>query len=425
MKQLDLPQVTANTFPGLPTWLAALKLAALSRFQELGYPTRDDEEWRFTDIRPIVSTAFTSPAQTTIEISQLADLALSGTHHILIVDGVVKQSAPSDSRIVNGLKISNLAQALGEDAISLPLGRYAGFERNVFTAQNTANFEDCLVIQISRNAVIEEPLHIIYVSTARDFPTISFPRTLVIAGESSQVTLIETWVTLGEAVTFANSVTEFILAENANVDHYKVNQTANGSFHISTTQIQQASSSSFCSNSFILSGQIVRNDINAVHAGEGISSTLNGLSLADGIRIIDNHTSIDHATPNCESHELYKYILDDKSKGVFNGKIFVREDAQKTDAKQTNKTLLLSDDAQIDTKPQLEIYADDVKCTHGATIGQLDDKQLFYLRSRGISLEDAKSLLVYAFAGELINKVKVDLLKERLDAHLLSKLPQK
>ena len=425
MNQLDLLEVTANAYPGLPRWLAALKLAAKSRFEEMGFPSREDEEWRFTDIRPIASTNFVQPEKSSFNKESLIAYALEDTTQIVIVDGVVSAELSHNLSVIKGVKIDTLSSFSNNDNPVVPIGRYAGFEKNVFAAQNTANFEDCLLIQIQRNSIVEKPLHLLYLSTSSGEPTASYPRTLVVCGEGSQATFIETWGQNGDGITLSNAVTEFELAENSIINHYKVNETGAESYHISTTQIQQAGKSVFNSNSFTFNGKIVRNDINAVHSGEGISTTLNGLSLAEGSRLIDNHTSIDHATPNCESHELYKYILNDKSRGVFNGKIFVREDAQKTDAKQTNKTLLLSDDAQIDTKPQLEIYADDVKCTHGATIGQLDDKQIFYLRSRGISLEDARSLLVYAFAGDLISRVKVEALRDRLDTHLLSKLPQK
>ena len=425
MTDLDLPQLAKNAFPGLPNWLSALKLAAKSSFEETGFPARKDEEWLYTDIRPITHTGFEVASDFEATEDQLKNVSLSGVRRVVIVNGKIHAGLSDLDAKTPGLRVSNLEAAVKESSFALPLGRYAGFEKFPFVAMNTAEFSDCLVISVAKNVAIEQPIQAIYVSTSKEVkPTRSQPRTLVIAGENSQLTVIESWITLGEGIAFTNSVAEFELAESAFVTHYKINQTGDSSYHISTTQIQQASKSAFISQNITLGGGIVRNDINAVHSGEGVSTTLNGLSLADGTRIVDNHTSIDHATPNCESHELYKYILDGKGKGVFNGKIFVREDAQKTDAKQTNKTLLLSEDAQIDTKPQLEIYADDVKCTHGATIGQLDEKQLFYLRSRGISMADAKSLLVYAFAGEIIHRVKVVALRNQLDAYLLEKLPQ-
>jgi len=216
-----------------------------------------------------------------------------------------------------------------------------------------------------------------------------------------------------------------VLGENAVVDHVKVNQESLSAFHVATMQIQLARSSNFTSQSFTFGGGFVRNDVNAVLGGEGIECTLNGLYLAEGRRLVDNHTAIDHAMPHCDSHELYKGILNDRAHGVFNGKILVRQDAQKTDAKQTNKTLLLSDDAQINTKPQLEIFADDVKCTHGATVGQIDSGQLFYLRSRGIPEAEARNMLVYAFANDLIHRIKVEPLRAQLEEVLFAQLAHK
>ncbi|HLV81753.1 MAG TPA: Fe-S cluster assembly protein SufD, partial [Chthonomonadaceae bacterium] len=236
-------------------------------------------------------------------------------------------------------------------------------------------------------------------------------------------TIIESYAGVGEESTFTNAVTEIALGENAVVDHYKLLREKETAFHVATQQVQLSRTSNFRSHSITLGGAIVRNDINAVLGGEGGECTLNGLYLASGRQLVDNHTAIDHAMPHCDSHELYKGILDGQARGVFNGKIFVRQDAQKTDAKQTNQTLLLSEKAQINTKPQLEIFADDVKCTHGATVGQLQPEALFYLRSRGIGEDDARSLLIYAFASDIIGRIKVAPIREELNATLLARLP--
>jgi Fe-S cluster assembly protein SufD len=240
----------------------------------------------------------------------------------------------------------------------------------------------------------------------------------VVAEAQSRLTLIESYVGLDDCVTFTNAVTEIAVGDNAAVDHYKLNQESLSAFHIATTQIELARGANFASHSFTLGSSLTRNDFNAGLRGEGIECTLNGLYLGRHRQLIDNHTAIDHAMPHCASHELYKGILDDRARGVFNGKIFVRQDAQKTDAKQTNQTLLLSNEAQIDTKPQLEIFADDVRCTHGATIGQLSAEALFYLRSRGIGRAEARAMLTYAFARDVVNRVKLEPLRLELEQSL-------
>jgi Fe-S cluster assembly protein SufD len=411
-----------------PAWLPPLRRAAISRFAELGFPTRHDEEWRFTSIGPIAETAF-QPADGahTLTAAAVADLLFDGAVPLVFVNGRYAPELSSPGALPKGLKAGSLADALQNDAQSLKphLGRYAGFENQAFVALNTAFFADGPFVSIARNAIIEAPIHLVYVSTAENGPTVSYPRTLIAAGENSQATIVETYIGATDAVYFTNAVTEVVLEENAVVDHYKVNRESLAAYHIATLQVQLARSSNFSSHSITVGGAIVRNDVNAVLNAEGIECTLNGLYLANGKQLVDNHTAIDHAMPHCNSHEVYKGILDDQARGVFNGKIFVRQDAQKTDAKQTNKTLLLSEDAQINTKPQLEIFADDVKCTHGATVGQLDANQIFYLRSRGIPEEEARALLIYAFAGDIVSRIKVEPVRAQLNELLLAHLPQK
>jgi Fe-S cluster assembly protein SufD len=252
----------------------------------------------------------------------------------------------------------------------------------------------------------------------------SHPRTLIVAGVNSQATIVESYVSLEDtekpAAFFTNAVTEAVLAENAVIDHYKIQRESGKAFHIATFQVQQGRSSNFSSHSIALGGSLARNEVNAVLDAEGCECTLNGLYMAGGRQLMDNHTRIDHAKPHGTSHELYKGILDDTARGVFNGKICVHQDAQKTDAKQTNRTLLLSDDAVINTKPQLEIFADDVKCTHGASIGQLAEEAIFYLRSRGIDKEDARSLLTFAFANDIIGRIKIEPIRAQLEKILLA-----
>jgi Fe-S cluster assembly protein SufD len=281
---------------------------------------------------------------------------------------------------------------------------------------------DGAFLHVPDGVVLEQPLQILFIS-AVDQPAVSHPRTLIVLGERSQARIIETYVGV-EADThyFANAVTEVFVGESAVLDHYKVQQESVGAFHIGSMHVHAARSASFSSHSFSLGGKLVRNDALATLDGEGAEVTLNGLYLADGDRLVDNHTTIDHARAHCPSHEVYKGILGGRARAVFNGKIIVRQDAQKTDAKQTNRALLLSDDALINTKPQLEIFADDVKCTHGAAIGQLDEDAIFYLRARGLTFFEARDMLIHAFAGEILERVQIEPLKTALESELYAQL---
>jgi Fe-S cluster assembly protein SufD len=261
----------------------------------------------------------------------------------------------------------------------------------------------------------------LYLTTEAGEGTVAHPRNLVVTGSQSQLTIVESYAGLKEQVYFTNAVTEILAADHAVIDHYKLQQESSEAFHVGTLKVHQESGSNFSSHYLGFGGALVRNEVRSMVDGEGCESTLNGLYMAGGRQHADNHTVIDHAKPRCASHELYKGILNGKAHGVFNGKIFVHQDAQKTDAKQTNKTLLLSDDAVINTKPQLEIYADDVKCTHGASVGQLDEEQVFYLRTRGINQEDARRILTFGFANDVIDRVKIDGLRNEMQSFVTAK----
>ena len=412
-----------RTFANVPPWLPPLQRAAQSRFAELGFPGRRDEEWRFTDVRPIAEIPFHPATGSTDAAEIVAEFAFAGVPQIVFVNGRYVPELSTIACLPDGAKVEPLSEALRNSAALLEphLGRYAEFEREPFVALNTALFDEGAFVYIPRGAAIEEPIHLLYVASENH--AAAYPRTLIVAQENSRATLIESYAGAKSAVYFTNAVTEVVLAENAVVDHYKLQRESDSAFHIAQMNVRLKRHSSFASHSITFGGAITRNDVVAILSAEHIECTLNGLYLGDGDRVVDNHTTIDHAMPNCNSHEVYKGILDDRSRGIFNGKIYVREDAQKTDAKQTNRTLLLSEDAQVNTKPQLEIFADDVKCTHGATVGQLNASQLFYLRTRGIPLEDARALLVYAFASDIVSRIKVEPVREALDAHLLVRLP--
>ena len=289
---------------------------------------------------------------------------------------------------------------------------------------NTAFISDGAFVYIPKDSIVDAPIHLLFIATASGKPEVSHPRNLIVAGANTQVKIVESYVGLDKAVYFTNAVTEIVAGENSVIDHYKLQRESVQAFHVATLQIQQARSTTFSTCSISMGGALVRNDVNAVLDGEGCESVLNGLYLVTGQQHVDNHTQIDHAKPHCSSREFYKGILDEKARGVFNGRIIVRPGAQKTDSKQTNKNLLLSEGALVNTNPQLEIYADDVKCTHGATIGQLSADVLFYLRSRGINLETARNLLTYAFASDITSRIKIESIRTELENILFSRLPQ-
>jgi Fe-S cluster assembly protein SufD len=306
------------------------------------------------------------------------------------------------------------------DSAQLYLGRYGNFEENAFTALNTAFLGDGAFVRIARGSVLEQPIHLVYLTVPGTAPAATHPRALIVVGPDAQCPVVETYVGQAGGQYFTNAVTEIVASESSVVDHYKVQTEAPGAFHVGSLFAALGRSANFSTTSIALGGALVRNDVN-VTLSEGTEATLNGLYIVNGTQHVDNHTAIDHAKPHGASHELYKGVLDGKSSAVFNGRILVRKDAQKTDSKQTNKNLVLSDEAVIDTKPELQIYADDVRCTHGATIGQLDSESMFYLQSRGIGKKEARSLLTYAFAQDVIDRIRIASLKEALEHTLFEK----
>lgn len=398
-----------------------LRQEAIERFVELGFPTLKDEDWRFTNVAALAKVPFQMADGhgdvRALLVGQLPKDALC----LVFVNGVLAPKLSSRKALPDGVTLASLAEILEKDpALVEPhLARLADFEDHAFTALNTAFLRDGTFLHLAKNAVLPEPVHLVHVSVPGDKPCASHPRILVVAERGSQATVVESYLGTEDGVYFTNAVAEVVLGPGANLDWYKVQEESLRAFHIATMQVKQDRDSQFSCHSVVMGGSLVRNDVNAVLAAEGCTCTLNGLSLASGKQHMDNHTMIDHAMPHCASHELYKCVLDGQAHGVFNGKIFVRQDAQKTDAKQTNQTLLLSEDAVMDTKPQLEIFADDVKCTHGATVGNLSEDEIFYLRSRGIGRDEARSLLTYAFANDIIDRIKVDGVRERLSEMLL------
>lgn len=399
--------------------LHRLRQSAIERFAELGFPTPRQEDWRFTNVAPLTKVPFRRGGIDGASGVLGRANVQSSREGIVFVNG--RCVVPFADGLPAGVLVLPLAKALKEhfSLVEPHLARLARFDEFAFTALNTAFFRDGAFVFIPKGVVVEKPIHLLFVASSGDAPAVAHPRNLIVAGENSQATIVESYLGQDGKEYFTNAVTEVSAAADSVIDHYKVQREGDAALHVATLQIHQDRGSNFRSHSIALGGSLVRNDINAVLGAEGCECTLNGLSMGSGRQLIDNHTRIDHAKPHCNSHELYKAILDGKSHGVFNGKIFVHPDAQKTDAKQTNQTLLLSADATIDTKPQLEIFADDVKCTHGATVGQLDEGMVFYLRSRGLGKAEARSLLTFAFANDIISRIKVGPVRRQLEELLL------
>ena len=407
-----------------PPWLTALRQEAFGRFENLGFPTTRHEEWRFTNVKRIAETAFTlAEIRTPLSRETISPFLLDEDYlRIVFVNGHYIGELSATGATPPGAVVSSLSAALADHPALIEdhLGQFAIDDTASFAALNSAFIRDGAFVHVPRGVVVERPIHLLFISTDNSSPTASYPRNLIIAERETESTIIESYVGMNDGVYLTNAVTEVSVGENAVVDHCKLQEESADGYHVATTQIRQQRASRFSSHYFSLGAQLVRNEVNVTLDDEGCECTLNGLYIAADHQHMDNRTRIDHAKPHCNSHELYKGILDDHAKGVFNGKIYVHPDAQKTDAKQSNRVLLRSNDAVIDTKPQLEIYADDVKCTHGATIGQIDEKALFYLRSRGIYEDLARSLLVYAFANEIASAVPLAAVREHVERFLLA-----
>jgi Fe-S cluster assembly protein SufD len=392
-------------------WLRILRQNAFARFCEAGFPTTHDEDWRFTNVSAIAQTAFRLTRSRRVRLSQqeLEPYRVPGVVcQLVFVNGRFARELSLLGKLPDGVKVDSLAGEISGNpgAIEPHLGRYLDIRRDAFCALNTAFVEDGAYVHIPRGTLVEEPICLLFVSTADDAPSMSHPRNLIAADEDSQATFVEDYVSLDGGAVFCNTVTELVAGDHTVLSHYMIEREHKEAFNISTLRIQQGRSANVVSHSVLMGGALVRNNVHPVLAGEGGECVINGLFIGNGHQHLDNYMLVEHASPHCGSRQFYNGILDGHAHGVFHGRIIVHRDAQKTDAKQTNRNLLLSDDAQIDTKPQLEIYADDVKCTHGATIGQIEGDALFYLRSRGIDEVSARKLLLFAFASECLDRMK-------------------
>jgi Fe-S cluster assembly protein SufD len=407
-------------------WLDRLRQNAMERFVELGFPTVKEEEWKYTNVAAIARTNF-PPAEATqpdAELIQLGSVPEARSSQLVFVDGILRNDLSSLSALPAEVIAIDLAQALADERYSeivrAHLSRQADYVVNGFTALNTAFIDHGAFVYIPKGVTIAAPIHLMFIAQSED--TTNFPRVLVVAAENSSATVVENYVSVGETQYLTNSVVEVVLEEGARLEHYKVQRESVDAFHIATTAVGLGRNSSYDTTTITFGGKLSRHDIVVTMDHEGAECWVDGLYLVTGDQHADTHSVIDHRQPNCTSHQLYKGILDGKSRAVFNGKVFVRHNAQKTDAMQTNKNLLLSNDARVDTKPQLEILADDVKCAHGAAVGQIDQEELFYLETRGIHPDLGRNLLTYGFAEEVIGKIKLDSIRNKLDEAVLHRL---
>jgi Fe-S cluster assembly protein SufD len=403
-----------------PAWIDALREAGIRAFERAGLPTTRLEDWKYTNVTALLRTAFVAnvPETRSSDVAGLLPAAgIGGVRPIRLVfaDGVFAPELSSRGTLPDGLVVESLAARWGDGAASvrLHLGRLAPLESDAFVALNAAHLADGALVEIASGAILDVPIEVVFLNESIE-PLFVHPRILVVAGEGSRATLVETHLGRGPAPYASNAVTEVVLGRGAELRHVRVQREGDEAIHLATVAVRQEKESRYVSTAFAIGAALSRTALGSTLVGEGASCTLDGLYLGRAQQHVDHHTSIDHTCPGTTSRQLYKGILTERATGVFNGKVVVRVDAQRTDAGQVNRNLLLSETANLFTKPELQILADDVKCAHGATIGRLDENSVFYLRSRGIGEEDARRLLLYAFASEIVDRVPVEGLRERL-----------
>lgn len=407
-----------------PAWLTALRAKAAASFDRLGFPTTHNEDWKYTNVAPIAKAEFRPAPRMAVTAAEVEPFFYpeAGGSRLVFVDGHFAPEVSDLSALPAGVQVVNFTEA-DKTTLRDNLAAYADYCDDAFAALNTALVGDGALVHIPQGQIVKAPIHLLLVSTARE-PFAAHPRTLIIAELGALATIIESYVALGDEFYFTNAVTEVVVREGAVVEHYRVQEEGARGFHIGTTSVLQERDSRYTSQAIALGAELSRHTLTVKIAGENTESTIDGLYVVNGAQHVDNHTTIDHAAPHSTSRQLYKGILDDRARAVFNGKVFVRRGALRTDSRQLNKNLLLSRGAHADTKPQLEIYADDVKCAHGATVGQLEEDEVFYLKSRGLSTEKARALLTYGFAEEVISKIRLASVRQRLDEAVLTKLHQ-
>jgi len=417
----------ANGASGAPAWLRELRDGAIARFDALGFPTTKQEAWRFTSVAAITETEFTlaHPASRIPHLDAIQPFLLGDGPRLVFVNGFLARSLSTP--LLDGVRLDGLAQTLVDapDLVRPHLGKYAAFADRPFAALNTAFVHDGAFVHVPARTVFEQPIQLLFLAVPTGTaPLVSHPRNLIVVEREGRASVVETYVALSEGVYWTNAVTEVVAGDGARVDCYRVQREGNRAFHVAVTDVHQGRDSIANVHAVSFGAALARHDLRGTLAGPGGYLILNGLYALTGDQHADHHTAIDHAAPHCESHEYFNGVLDDRSRGVFNGRIIVRPGAQKTDSKQTNNNLLLSRDAHADSQPQLEIYADDVKCTHGSTVGPLDPKALFYLESRGIGADEARRLMTYGFASEILNRMDIAPLREQLDQIVRARLAE-
>ena len=408
------------------SWLNDLRQEGIASFAALGFPTTQHENWKYTNVEPAVSRQF--GLANGEGISAGADILSSAfvgpdAPRLVFINGVYVPALSSVRDLPGGVRLGNLSALLDgdDDVLASRIGRYANYRHNAFVALNTAFMNDGAVVVAPPGCRLSEPIYLVYASGAKDRPIMSHPRTLIVLGAGSEINIVESYAGINGGTYFCNAVTELIAEPDSVAQHHRLQREGAAAFHTGTLAAHLGRGCHLTAHAATLSGALVRNDVHVSLDGEDSECVLNGLYLGDDKQHVDNFTEIEHVKPRATSRELYKGILDGASHGVFNGKIVVHKDAQKSDARQTNRNLLLSAGAMVNTKPQLEIHADDVKCSHGSTIGQMDPDALFYLRSRGLGPDEARSLLSFAFASDIVGRIKVPALRQRLDDHLVAK----
>jgi Fe-S cluster assembly protein SufD len=417
-----------------PSWLQSLRENSFDQFERAGFPNIKQEEWKYTNVTPIAKGNFApvlaSNGTALTRTNGLAPFIYEEARHsrLVFVNGMLRQELSSLEAVPDGVIAMDLAEALRssqyEATIREHLEAYPYTDDGGFSALNTALFASGLFLKIPRGVSVEAPIHLLFVGKGRagSRPPAVFPRVVIVAEANSAATLIESYASPNTSVYLTNAIVDLAVGDGARIQHYKIQRESMGAFHVATTRAQLGPHAAYHTTTINFGAALSRHNIDVRMDHEGAECSVDGLYMVDGSQHTDTHSIIDHLQPHCTSHQLYKGILDGKARAVFNGKVFVRHGAQQTDAQQTNKNLLLSNEARVDTKPQLEIFADDVKCTHGAAVGQLDEEELFYLESRGINPGLARNLLTYGFAEEVIERIGIESIRRELDAAVLNRL---
>lgn len=413
-----LPGSTAHVTD--PAWLNTLRADATQRVHALPFPSTRDEEWRFSDFSLMCKTAFTpAVAASALTLTDIEPFLLpeAANSRLVFINGIYAAHL-SSAALPTGVVATNFSATLTNQTLRTQLARHANFQHEAFVALNTSHLQEGALIILNKNTTCATPLHLLFISTASTPPVASHPRCLVVAESGSACTFIEDYVCLAATnpspTYFTNAVTEIVIADDATVLHTRLQRESVAAFHVGYAAVRLGRNSCYDSNSIAFGARLSRHNLHIIQSTEGAHCTLNGLALISGRQVADTHTVMDHTQPNGNSAQLHKCIADGGAHAIFNGKIFVRKEAQHTNSTQSSRNLLLSNKGRIDTKPQLEIFADDVKCAHGATVSQLETEEMFYLNSRGLNANTARNLLIYAFAEEIIDKVPVASLRQCL-----------